>query len=1337
MIQFFSKCSVTQVTKYDDKYENKIYYIYPIPIVICFLMFVVKYFTKTLFILSVLFLLIIHITVCTLLIIYTDYNRYYLNNSLISKPNTNNSIKAKSITNSKKLNIAPNIVDVYDEFLIQLQQQEYLQFLLGANDNIQSLFNKYNNSFNNIKGFENLLDFVIYKNNSIFLNDTHILNNFEIIETNNRNLNKILNEWLPKNNIFTQMEFLNFGILFLNLLKETPMDLFSENIFEKSQNTLNLEQVFKNVDVINSIDLVKFFKSNNIEINNNIKDILKVYFDNIYDFQFTCDALWKNLSLIADIPLNNNGKYNESICLSTLQSLYLKLWKGVDLLSGYKELFTLYMKDKELNDEIKGYVKIILGTDNINTIKDKFNELFGKSISWDIFKNELIKYNQKIKENQIYVDDILKLFQLNSIDELFFIINGLQEELKKLNLDINNSVEIDGYFSDLKDNKYIMLLNNIKNNFTTPEECFNLLKFLINLEKKTDINYENLITELKKNIDTIKDLKLSLAEIFSIEINDENMIIYLKAFLLLLSKNNLSLKSNDLLNGLIILQNNNFEKERFLKIGSILNITNASDIFFKVVQIYNILKENNITNSVDGINMFLLMSMEQKKEANRLMGLITSQKSKENFIKALNMLSNDDIKNIDKYFNLLEKINNNIIEFQNINSILANLNKDLKEIKEVFKFLETFNDKWYLLFTQEFDDKNIIIHKLKEILLNSKFNKYADILFILQTFQNINWDPLTVKEFINMEILSPEEISNLKKIFNGLVSFNIGVTQREDFLKDIGIDISKFNDIFNNLYINIFGNDFTTNFDSLLSEVDSNLIKDIQNIGIEIDKKFLENLIYQMNQPKNNIILSELLTKINTYNVISSKIYASNLVNLFYGANNDIILRNITTALRNIKSLFMENSEIKNFDDFITYISIIKNLNNFVLDNVNGKPVTIHDFAKDSKWNNDFDLFKVTNDFVKKFITAYTFILNEDKLIGGGYHWVDILDYHPNLMKIKQFYIDFQNLYIDNNHMGNINSQFINNNDSTKMRELLVSHSILFRLLNFINQIPKLKNKIYVNILYKLHNKILISTSDFDYINNKIFKAFHLNRLLMCLDLISKSIGLVIDNSTSVNSYGNIYKFLAGIVYLNNSYKMIFNGINDLIIVSDSSVYSSLGNINTTNINMNNISLNYDGSIYFESSNNKNSYINLNGFNNVNLNFNFNNDIFSIIGQGIDSKCLSDVCIVCLYSAPLAKLKYIKYKQKIDYNISGFLTIDDFNKDTPNYNLKIIGAEKIYISTYYDTKNNNIIFVKLPGVNNFVSLLIEIEKQKDPINLNKIIELAKAGKKTFVIGDLV
>ena len=537
---------------------------------------------------------------------------YKINNKII---NNNNNLNINFLDDLDILNeniiISNNIIDDFKKTIINsnnLINKIYNHHLLKnkidklkenniykniQNENLNDLNAKYiydKKDSNKLKSYKNDKnnDYIILKNkNKInFSDDIQNIKNINYEITNN-NSNLMIENDIIESEIFRYKNKYEFKE------NDYSMPSDSHNSFDES-----LKKFISNVK-----SSLKKNINENIELGNKIfssQSEIYLKYQNFLEKISVYENLIKKVKnkkkIISDIKkynMENNKRYNNllnerNILNNKLENIKIKLY---DLKSKEK---MLYLKLESSCRTKKDNEDLILKLNNtIKDLNDNINQKKG-NINPYISNNSLIEYEEKIKN-------------------LFYIINKIEEEIKKINdenikirKDINKikKVKNNPLTSELRVKLHELQINNliIKNNLEDKEREINDLKNrnnkdinIINNElllknnpynttiknQEMDNKFDIEIKEaLKANIDLINEIK-SITEMY-------DSILYKKEQEISLLEKNLKLDEYP-----------NFNIDD--KIKSINNKNNKNNNNIKENKFGNILKNNNNEN-IDEIN---------------------------------------------------------------------------------------------------------------------------------------------------------------------------------------------------------------------------------------------------------------------------------------------------------------------------------------------------------------------------------------------------------------------------------------------------------------------------------------------------------------------------------------------------------------------------------------------------------------------------------------------------------------------------------------------------------------------------------------------------------------
>ena len=551
-----------------------------------------------------------------------------------------------------------------------------------------------------------------------------------------------------------------------------------------SNNIQSLENTRKEfTEKMDQIDFGKLDLSlQNIPFGNDLNDIIKnkdeFNFDEINDKieKFLIEKKYEKsideMIILKKYLSHNKNEFNDD-GINMKQKYYFLL---VELVEG---VLNKMIEDNNICNNIEQYKNIL---DNIyeNLIKDNYEESMEYLIMAELYLK--ISYDKNIKK---IIEEYFNF--LNTDNKNFFSINILIKilflKISQILYDIS-TIPIELLFHDSMLEKYFNIYETVM--------CIKLIcdKYCINNNQNIKIDLNNFYTFIKTEIG--KNMN-------SLLIIPKNSFQKIYLFNTINFWNKLFIKSDSNESGL-----NNIKLLEFLFMDkSIEQISNITSYMLKQYSINNL------------FNLKLLLKNKNIKNENDIYLSISE----------LNKINNDKIyksKYIsiiqDKYFQFLNKINNNLTEEQNENNKIEYMNIIIKIIT-YDELLKIFNEF-------KFDD---IIKIINELISKNQMNDYLKIKnYISDTFKL----ELMVELYLDNDEIKKYEDKSISESLNQLI----------EILYDYEINEKEHK---NNIYINIINaynnilQNFYSNIDNDLKNVNKIFINDVfilYNIKKEINK---------------------------------------------------------------------------------------------------------------------------------------------------------------------------------------------------------------------------------------------------------------------------------------------------------------------------------------------------------------------------------------------------------------------------------------------------------------------------------------------------------------------
>ena len=648
-------------------------------------------------------------------------------NNIINEHNKNNQEKDLDLKIKQSLiKLNYSIFIINDVFIERIHLKRKLNFILNHNDNIEqklkALIHEKNNRNNTRNSFDNNRDQLI---NSKELNYIKLIKK---LKNDNNNLANINQKIISENRIL-----INQYSLFKNKEKEFPK---------------NLEKNDLNKDITKLIKENNEYKqkiTNLIKDNEQLRKIIK---NNNNDDKITNGGYYLNNSHISNIinyntDINNLAKkQNENENMKNLikenKNLKIKLNKENEIVQKLtEEIESLKLKSIKTLDDIKEKDSIIksqnLNLENLknelNKIKNNYTELKNEMEKNSINKEDEIKQlklsleekNEEIKKFKN--SEIDKTNQLNEKLDYITKLENLNKEFEKEKSEMKEKSEqqvkeisqLESIINALKEKIKILGKNNDKEIININNNNFNNSKVLSTPSFKSQEEELEEINNFKKENELSLNKKDKNYPFIKINKNAEKDIII----------SNLEKKSNN-----DIVNNNPIQTLSSMKINKLYSSNEfkiLSDAYYKEFKWYLMKKRNSdeeIENSdsyenlvwVPVINIidFEKFEYEELGSSSEIANLIKKLEEKENIISKISY-------KLEKY----EKQYENNIKIHNFNFNDTNEEKFKKD--ENFIFIDKYNNLLQKLNTTEINFKkiqkeNFELLKYKKLYLQSNDN---------------------------------------------------------------------------------------------------------------------------------------------------------------------------------------------------------------------------------------------------------------------------------------------------------------------------------------------------------------------------------------------------------------------------------------------------------------------------------------------------------------------------------------------------------------------------------------------------------------------------------------
>ena len=890
-----------------------------------------------------------------------------------------------------------------------------------------------------IKKFDNIREYALFNiDNKFLINKDKLLDLEDENEEQNYNLLKILNdEKIFQNNKFSKAPYIRQTCENIDFIKKILESYnFNYNELNKIFEDTNKEKkLYNRILILYLSDKAKmdiFFNNIKLEynkINEKIKDLeaIKKYFESFFNGNRNND-----ISEIDKIIQNINDNKLDYIITEGKEQIekYLKYSnEAKDILNKNKsKLFKLIYEDKKLSikeedkilketlNEFNNFSKLFQGkaifdidekvikfccknikkedlNEEINVLNEIFNE--NKKIENENIINELLliskrKYIFKTicgiksfidileakKTNYIEKINIILLKDGNRIDNNVNIIAKYINDLKKLNIDIN----------DNKNNEYIKILIKLSKE---PEIILSLFEINKNniIENLNEEN-KNKIEEIMKccefikklgNRENLKNLEdKNLIELFQNKVNENKGI--LNSFKDLI-KNNKLYKSF-----------HNFSQSIF------------KDLILPKEVIYKLLEKSN---NFDEILNFLFYIGKD---------FIL-------FLDVINKKANIILKNIG------EKDKNYIIEIEKY--VIPQKNDDLNEINKQIKLLDENKIKDYIKFTpllfEKYDEINInllntIVDSLKSNDNKNNWDKlvHTSILKLVQNNKLKNVELLDMvqkdniyyenkynnKDLRSLDILNGIDVESLNNDFfdkwnnmhfekcfkNNLDQFYTRIVLLIKNIKDFQLLFSFFS--FEN---NAYNNHIKSRFEELLKTEKENINPD-----------YLVDLIHFTD--KNNIKLKKFIME-TIQRDLDSKLIKEIYIKLEK--------QDLSEECKDLIAKYLTKEQ--KIDNFIALLKECKNIKKNILNNIDNKFIIHEDKILDVDNNSENENYTLLKEIIENHFL-------EEKIINNEILYIKLTNYTINKIKsdIEKFNINFNNLnqIIDNKKENNLLERF-------------------------------------------------------------------------------------------------------------------------------------------------------------------------------------------------------------------------------------------------------------------------------------------------------------------------
>ena len=827
-----------------------------------------------------------------------------------------------------------------------------------------------------------------------------------------------------KNEIENKIQEYKYKINNLNLLSFNPV--ITKKIFPNKKNDIlsneQINEILLNIKEIknNNFDDDKSITNEIININ---KSQEKILINNINNIQDNINQIDEQLKMLKEEKYSTN---NELInIISSKESIDALIKFNHYLIKNYKGI-------QDLNEQFN---KNELMNENINNEKNINEEIYNGN-KWTepikLFFYELNNIDSE-KFSNGFNDIILDIYDINN-KSLNSSLNNKEKIFKNNNLEFSPTLSLkDSYYSLMTDNK---------NNFTLTNILKRELELFVIKNKNNSLLINNkLINDFLEKISSIiiNKLKPLINKNYSNkkinEVNN-NIKIYLSYFLKSLYYDkiiNINLK--------FINKEYKYNKKELQKIGSNLNVEKKklelkkkdlhqqidnSEREIKIIQNESIkkklidnLKNENMINLSKSEQEYLQLCSKinnliiQKNEVNTICDKINNEfKYKKDNIESEKKIVNKNIQDINKDIKILEdeldlikmKANNEIIELR---KIISDKYNKIKSYLKIYKKKYGENTEKY----------NTLINNINETIKQKSKNKDNSNI----TNNIFNTYPNEYNEYISKFSLNSSEDNDKNSPKKNLLKTYLNKTEEKEE-KIFNLDFSNIKPYNNINFTDINNknklraprqNSFSSNRLEKNINYYNNYIGTIENIENN-DKDIKPFAQSHMNFYPYNIINNNNSNRICNNRILSqdNSIRLSSLI----GKNTKNIPYNSHLNLNQNKI----NSSIINSYTYRNDIPYNYNINNNLYNNDSGYKNGGND--KDNKIKNEYELFKTISDIKNNIIK------NEKKLSYNLLQKINVLTKITfcYFRKLKNKYTKYNPLNnISNDHLTNSPYNFI------------------------------------------------------------------------------------------------------------------------------------------------------------------------------------------------------------------------------------------------------------------------------------------------------------------------